>query len=66
METFQLVTQLTFYVMTLLYVIFSVIFVFHWRAYAANADLTRKTFIIYFSTTIPLLLTMAVISFFFI
>ena len=43
----QLLT-LSWLIMLVVYIIFSLIFVYHWRAYASDAAVSRRTLLTYF------------------
>lgn len=45
------------------YAIFSAILFYHWRSYGTDIKVTGLTLIIYFATTIPLLIVMAILAF---
>lgn len=53
---------LTLYLIIGAYTIFSAIFYYHWNAYATDAKVTTYTFILYFSTTLPILLIMIIMA----
>jgi heme/copper-type cytochrome/quinol oxidase subunit 2 len=48
--------QVLFYVLLLIYIIFTVILYYHWQNYSMSKAVTAQTYIAYFVTTIPLLL----------
>ncbi len=45
------------------YAIFSAILYYHWQAYGTDTKVTGLTLILYFSSTIPLLIIMSIIAF---
>jgi hypothetical protein len=45
-----------------LFCIFSAILYFHWNAYSTDSGITRLTLLLYFGTTIPLLLIMGLMT----
>lgn len=47
LSLFQLFSLIWLF-MLVVYIIFSLIFVYHWRAYATNAAVSRLTLLIYF------------------
>ncbi len=49
---------LLFYLVAILYLIFTGILYYHWNAYASDAKVIAITYILYFVITIPLLITM--------
>lgn len=58
--------QLVFLILLLVYVIYSVILVFHWKNYGLNLTVTSLTLTLYFAITVPLFLTMAAILYFYV
>lgn len=55
--------QMAFYLVLGIYAIFSIIFYYHWNSYGTDIKVTALTLILYFATTIPLLIVMAVLAF---
>ncbi|MCA9362024.1 hypothetical protein KC906_01495 [Candidatus Kaiserbacteria bacterium] len=53
----------TFYLVLGAYAIFTAIFYYHWRTYGTDVKVTTYTLVVYFSTTIPLLVVMGVLAF---
>lgn len=53
---------LVFYFAVIIFVIFSVIIRYHWKAYSVDTKVTRITLILYYSTTIPLMLLLGLIT----
>ena len=45
------------------YAIFSAILYYHWKSYGTDTKMTGLTLILYFSSTIPLLIIMCIIAF---
>ncbi len=54
------IALVVFYVIAALYVIFSVIFYYHWVSYAVNARVMNLTLVLYFATTLPLAALMGI------
>lgn len=54
--------QLGFYVVLGLYCIFTGVFYYHWQTYSSDIRVTGMTFILYFITTIPLLVCMGIMT----
>lgn len=52
-----------FYAVTAIYVIFTAILYYHWQQYGTNAKVNRITGVVYFTTTLPLLLLMSLLAF---
>lgn len=57
------ILTLIFYILSLFYVIFSVIFYYHWMQYAVDKHIRRVTLLTYLGTTLPLVGIMALITF---
>lgn len=53
-----------FYIVLAMYVVFTIIFFYHWRQYSSNKAVTSLTFITYAITTLPVIATMAVLVFY--
>jgi hypothetical protein len=49
---------LIFLVLLAIYIVYSYILHYHWREYSMNTTVTRRTYITYAATTLPLLLLM--------
>ncbi|HMO78127.1 MAG TPA: hypothetical protein PKA42_03395 [Candidatus Paceibacterota bacterium] len=49
---------LGFYLIAILYIVFSAILYFHWQQYSMNAAVSKTTAILYLSTTLPLIIMM--------
>lgn len=64
LSTIPIETALTlgFYAVLFFYVIFTAVFYYHWSNYSTNAFVTSTTYIVYVSTTIPLLILIAAFS----
>ncbi len=58
----ETITSFGFYGIAGIFAIFSAILYYHWNAYSTDAGVTRLTLILYFSTTIPLLIIMGVMT----
>lgn len=54
------VTELGFYILLGVYAIFTAIFYYHWQTYGTDVRVTGLTLILYFLTTVPLLLVMGI------
>lgn len=54
------IVTLGFYLMAMLYIVFSTILYYHWKEYSTDAGVTRTTLILYLVTTIPLILIMGI------
>lgn len=50
---------LTWYFTLIIYIVFCLIFHYHWQAYSLSAKVTLQTYIAFFATSIPLLLMAA-------
>ena len=57
------VLLLSFYVLVGIYVIFSIIFHYHWRAYAIDDKVTTYTLSAYYFITVPIVLVMIILQF---
>lgn len=55
---------LGFYILALFYVIFSVVFYYHWMQYAVDKKVRNLSLLIYLLTTLPLLAVMGMMIFF--
>ncbi len=53
-----------FYMVTGLYVIFSMIMYYHWNEYSTDTAVTRITTILYLVTTVPLILSIGILTYF--
>lgn len=51
-SSYGAIAELIFYLFLLVYIIFSIILVYHWKSYATNARVTSLTLIGYFSSTL--------------
>ncbi|MCA9361169.1 hypothetical protein KC845_01280 [Candidatus Kaiserbacteria bacterium] len=58
------ISQLIYYVMIVVYLIFSVILLYHWKSYGTEKSTYVLTSWIYFGTSLPLLLIMGFIVIF--
>ncbi len=54
--------MLTFYFTLGIYAIFSAILFYHWKTYGTDVKVSGLTLIIYFATTIPLLIVMVIMT----
>jgi len=55
--------MLVFYFIIGIYAIFSAILYYHWKTYGTDIKISGLTLIIYFITTIPLLIVMGIMAF---
>ncbi len=55
---------LMFYILSLIYVIFSVILYYHWMQYAVDKKVRNLSLLLYITTTLPLLGIMGLMIFF--
>lgn len=53
-----------FYIVLAMYVVFTIIFLYHWRQYSSNTGITTLTFVAFAITTLPVIATMAALVFF--
>lgn len=53
---------LGFYFMAFIYIIFSIIFHYHWKEYGTDAKVTKITLVFYFSSTLPLILLLGIMT----
>ncbi len=58
----ETLATLGFYIVAAAFAIFSAILYYHWDAYSTDAGVTRLTLVTYFSTTIPLLIIMGIMT----
>ena len=56
------IVELAFYLITLVYIIFSAILYYHWREYGTDIKVTTYTLTAFFATTIPLIIIMGVLT----
>lgn len=54
---------LVFYVVAMAYIVFSLVFFYHWNAYALSQSVTNLTYVIFASLSLPLMALMALIVF---
>lgn len=54
--------MLVFYFILGLYAVFSAILYYHWKNYGTDGKVTGLTLILYFTTTIPLLIVMGIMT----
>ena len=54
----DVITTIVFYVAVIIYVIFTIIFYYHWQNYSVDSSATIQTYLAYFIITIPLLVLM--------
>ncbi len=55
--------ELGFYLILLVYIIFTAILYYHWKEYSIDEKATRVTLIFYFFTTVPLLSVLGITAF---
>lgn len=60
----QALASAIFLVLLISYIIFSAILVYHWREYATNARVIKRTFVLYFISTAILIFSAAILWFF--
>jgi len=53
---------LGFYFTVIIYIIFSIVFHYHWREYSIDTKVTKTTIFFYFVTTIPLILALGIVT----
>jgi len=56
----ETVVMLVFYLILGIYALFSAILYYHWKTYGTDSKVTGLTLILYFATTVPLLVIMAI------
>jgi hypothetical protein len=54
-EDIGAISEFIYYLFLLVYIIFSIILVYHWQSYATDAHVTRRTLTAYFISTLLLL-----------
>lgn len=52
---------LVFYVLLIFYALFTATLYYHWQTYSADGRINFLTLVIYFATTVPLIMTMAAV-----
>lgn len=57
------IVMLSLYFIIGIYTIFTAIFYYHWKTYATDTKVTAYTIMLYFATTIPLLIIMTILAF---
>ena len=57
----ELITTLGFYIIAGLYVLFTAVFYYHWKTYSTDEKVTNLTYVLYFITTLPLIIVMGVL-----
>ncbi len=55
---FNVITTVIFYVAVIIYVVFTIVFYYHWQNYSVDKSATIQTYLAYFIITIPLLVLM--------
>ncbi len=53
---------LCFYLVAMFYIIFSIIFYYHWREYSVDVKVTKITLIFYWTTTISLMIILGIMT----
>lgn len=56
------IVALTFLIITGAYTIFTAILYYHWKSYSSDPKVTGLTLVVYFSSTLPLLIAMGVMA----
>ncbi|MES2966277.1 MAG: hypothetical protein V4668_00650 [Patescibacteria group bacterium] len=54
----DLITNVIFLVAVIIYVIFTIVFYYHWQNYSVDKSATIQTYLAYFVITLPLLALM--------
>jgi tellurite resistance protein TehA-like permease len=54
----SMLAHITFYLLVIIYVTFTIIFYYHWQNYSVEKAATLQTYLSYFVITIPLLAIM--------
>ncbi len=54
----DLITNIVFLIAVIIYVIFTIIFYYHWQNYSIDSSATIQTYLAYFIITVPLLALM--------
>jgi tellurite resistance protein TehA-like permease len=52
------IAHIVFYLLVIAYVIFTVVFYYHWQSYSMDKSATVQTYLAYFVITLPLLAIM--------
>jgi len=52
------IVTLGFYAITTVYALFSIIMYYHWDEYSTDAKVTRVTLVLYFASTVPLIIVL--------
>lgn len=58
----SMITQLGLFLVLGMYAVFTAIFYYHWKTYGTDPKITKLTFFLYFSSTIPLLMVMSIMT----
>ncbi len=59
---FHNLALLGFYLVTIVYLVFTIIFYYHWSQYSMDLKVTTLTYVLYAITTIPLVLALAKVA----
>ena len=59
----ELIT-LGFYFIMALYVVYTLVFYYHWQEYSVDAKVSRVTWVLYLVTTAPLMVALGGLTFF--
>lgn len=54
----SIIAHIAFYLLVITYVIFTVVFYYHWQSYSMDKKATLQTYLAFFIITIPLLAIM--------
>jgi hypothetical protein len=54
----SMLAHIAFYLLVIVYVIFTVVFYYHWQSYSMDRKATLQTYLAYFVITVPLLAIM--------
>jgi hypothetical protein len=58
----ETIVMLVFYLVLGAYVIFSAVLYYHWKTYGTDTAVTSYTLIVFFATTIPLMIITATLA----
>ena len=58
----ETLTTLGFYFVIIIYIVFSAILHYHWKEYNIEKTVTKTTLTFYYSTTLPLVLILAILA----
>lgn len=63
-HTIKNLTLAGFFLVLIIYTIFSVVLHYHWHKYNINNQITKMTLTFYFVFTVPLIISLGLIAFF--